>query len=57
MKTYNYSVSDFEKAKSIADYFEDGDIIKVTNHLNQNIDVYEVKTIKSFIKQKDWNEK
>lgn len=57
METYNYTVGQFEKMKSVVEYFEDGDVINVTNQLTNQKDTYIVKTTKVFEKQKSWDNK
>lgn len=57
MKTYNYTTAQFEKFRDMPEYFENEDIINVTNTKTKKVTTYVVETKKVFTKtSKDWTD-
>jgi len=55
IKTYNYTVSQFDKFRDMPEYFEEGAIVNVTNNFTGKVTTYKVETKKVFTKtSKDW---
>lgn len=53
MKTYNYTTSQFNKMKECLEFFNEGDILRVTNLLYNKVEVYEVKIQKVLVAKKE----
>ncbi|MGH2622052.1 MAG: hypothetical protein ACRDE7_00115 [Sphingobacterium sp.] len=57
MLTYNYTKSQFDAAKDLLFYYNEGDIIFVTSDRTGKVEKYVVETKKVFTKQPDWDER